>query len=149
MTELFSEITINDAASIAGLVSLTDVALKYSKLVDDWKDAPASIRRMKDLHHSLQRIIIRLEQLQELSDESLKEQGLSITGFRTHMKALGDLVDGILSGKDKVETWKRTKWTLKSNGAGCELHECKLRIPEMDRRWMKSVYCLTAIYEVM
>jgi len=112
---------ISGAASIAGLISLADLIVKYSKLISVWKDAPESVRRIQALLVSLQPIILRLEELQALSKETLLQQGLNIAGFRTDMQELHDLAEDMLGGKDRVGAWKRTKWTLKSEGQAIEL----------------------------
>jgi len=112
---------MDTATSIAGLISLADLVLKYSRLIDVWKDAPASLRRINTLLVSLQPIVFRLEQLQELSEEALFRQGMNISAFRADIKELSNLADAMLGTKDKLELWKRTKWTLKANGQATEL----------------------------
>jgi len=112
---------ISGVASIAGLISLADLIVKYSKLISVWKDAPESVRRIKTLLISLKPIIDRLEELQALSGEDLFLQGLNTVGFRADMKELRDLVEDMLDGTDRVGTWKRTKWTLRSEAQATEL----------------------------
>jgi hypothetical protein len=114
---------ISGVASIAGLISLADLVVKYSKLIGVWKDAPDSVRRIQALLVSLQPIIARLEKLQALSEDALFQQGLNIAAFTADMKELRDLADDMLGGTDKVRTWERTKWTLRTGGQAKDLAE--------------------------
>ncbi|KAF8539944.1 hypothetical protein BDD12DRAFT_881451 [Trichophaea hybrida] len=114
---------ISGAASIAGLISLADLIVKYSKLIGVWKNAPDSVRRIQALLVSLQPIIARLEELQALSEDALFQQGLNIAAFTADMNELRDLADDMLGGEDRVRTWKRTKWTLRTEAQAIDLAE--------------------------
>jgi hypothetical protein len=114
---------ISGVASIAGLISLADLVVKYSKLIGVWKDAPESVRRIKTLLVSLQPTIARLEELQALSEEALYKHGLNIVAFTADIQELQDLVDDMLDGTDRVRAWKRTQWMFGREGRATALAE--------------------------
>ena len=110
------------AASVAGFVALADLLIiKYSKLVDAWKDAPSATVAIRDSLIALKPIVAALEGLNALSGEELFRKGLDIASFRRNMNALQELADDLLKPGADMKLWAKTKWTLGKNEKAKEL----------------------------
>jgi hypothetical protein len=107
------------AASIAGIIALADLVLKYGKLIDRWRDAPSALRRIKETLSALEPVVAELTTLQS-SILSAHGLNLQLAAFSRDVHGLDKLVDSLLDG-DEVKIWRRTKWTMRKKEEAMEI----------------------------
>ncbi|KAF8246409.1 hypothetical protein K440DRAFT_367698 [Wilcoxina mikolae CBS 423.85] len=106
-------------ASIAGIIGLADLIVKYSKLIDGWRDAPSALRRIKETLSALEPVVAELTTLQG-SVLSANGFNIQLAAFSRDVQALDKLVDELLEG-DEVKMWRRTKWTMRKKDDALEI----------------------------
>jgi len=112
------------AASLAGFIALTDLLIiRYTRLVDAWKDAPTAVVAIRESLVALRPVLARLDELRALpTADPLFGTSLDTAPFRRILQALQQLADDLTTPAGDIRTWQRTRWTLGKNQRAAELN---------------------------